>query len=68
MEQDNNELIEEVKAFDDGFAEGVFVVPSLTKVKVRALEEYCQKKGVSIDLLDEQEILEFVEKVEGEYE
>ncbi|MFD1173923.1 hypothetical protein [Oceanobacillus picturae] len=66
MERSNKKLIEQMKVFDDTFEDGVFVIPSTTKVKVRALSEYCQKKGISVESLSEEEILQFVEKVREE--
>jgi hypothetical protein len=68
LKKDIRRLIEEIKAFDDRFPDGVYAIPKTTKVKVRALEEYCQKKGFLIDSLDEKEIFQFVERVEGEHE
>lgn len=68
MEKDIRGLNEKIETFEKGFPDGVYAIPMTTKVKVRALEEYCQKKGVSIDSLDEKEILQFVEIVEGEHE
>lgn len=67
MEQDNKKIIEEIKAFEEGFPDGIYATPTTKKVKVRALINYCKKEGISIDSLDEKTILELVEKVD-EYE
>lgn len=56
------DLYKEIKFFDDHFEDGVFAIPDGKKVKVRALYEYCKKKGVvAPDELSEEELKMFVE-------
>lgn len=45
----DEKLIKEMEEFDDAFPDGVFAVPrnlNEPRVKVKALLDYCQEKGV----------------------
>ena len=46
--------------FDENFEDGVFVIPSDKKVKVRALISYCKENNKSISDLSEDEMSNFI--------
>jgi hypothetical protein len=51
--------------FDDGFPDGVFAIPRNPKeprVKVRALFDYCEARGMTPEDLTEEEMEQFLER------
>lgn len=45
-----NEMINQMKNFDNNFLDGVFAIPQPSnepRVKVRALHDYCKEKGIT---------------------
>lgn len=61
----DEKLIKEMESFDDTFPDGVFAIPrnpNDPKVKVRALWDYCKKKGIDIESISEEEIKQFLTK------
>lgn len=60
----NEKLIKEIEEFDNAFPDGVFAVPRNPKdsrVKVRALWDYCKEKGVDPEDLSEEEMKQFLQ-------
>jgi hypothetical protein len=60
----DKKLIKEIEEFDNAFPDGVYTVPrnpKEPKVKVRALWDYCKRKGVEPKDLSREEIGEFLE-------
>lgn len=56
-------LMEEILDFDDAFPDGVFVIPrpaNEPKVKIRALADYCESKGVLPTDLTSEEMERFL--------
>jgi hypothetical protein len=60
----DKKMIEEMEQFDDSFPDGVYAVPrspGMPKVKVRALWDYCQEKGVEPKDLSQEEMEKFLD-------
>jgi len=58
-----NEMMNQIKEFDESFPDGVFSLPRPSKeprVKVRALHDYCKEKGVAPEELSNAEIERFL--------
>ncbi|RFU62739.1 hypothetical protein [Bacillus sp. V59.32b] len=56
-------LREQIEKFDDAFPDGVYAFPpdpDAPKVKIRALGEYCKKKGIEAKDLSEAEMKQFL--------
>ncbi|MFF2877765.1 hypothetical protein ACFVR2_15720 [Gottfriedia sp. NPDC057991] len=56
-------MLDEMRKFEKGFPDGVFIEPNRTsepKVKVKALYEYCRKKGLKPKDLTEKEREQFL--------
>lgn len=56
-------LKDEMQEFDDAFPDGVFVIPrpvNEQKVKIRALADYCESKGVLPTDLTPEEMERFI--------
>ncbi|MGO4271810.1 hypothetical protein AB4Z22_18550 [Paenibacillus sp. TAF58] len=56
-------MIKELEEFDDAFPNGVFAVPrnpNEPQVKVRALAEYCDSRGITPQDLTEEEWEQFL--------
>ncbi|MGG0175272.1 hypothetical protein [Gottfriedia acidiceleris] len=56
-------MLDEMRKFEKGFPDGVYVEPNLTsepKVKVKALYEYCRKRGLKPKDLTEKEREQFL--------
>lgn len=56
-------LREESKEFEKGFPDGVYVAPGSSKeprIKMKALFEYCMKKGVDPEDLTDEEREQFI--------
>lgn len=51
---------DKIKEFDDNFPDGIFVIPSQKKVKIRALYNYCKGKGVTPNQLTKEEMKCFI--------
>ncbi|WP_026674121.1 hypothetical protein [Alkalihalobacterium bogoriense] len=51
-----------IKNFEVGFKDGVYAVPSNTKIKVRALYKFCKENNIAPDELTEEQIAQFIEK------
>lgn len=58
-----NDMISQIKKFDNGFPDGVFAIQRPSKeprVKVRALHDYCKIKGITPDKLSRSEMERFL--------
>jgi len=53
----------DIEDFDDEFPDGVFAIPRNPKVrvKVRALHDYCEAKGITPSELTKDEMEQFLE-------
>ncbi|WP_449598737.1 hypothetical protein [Niallia sp. Marseille-Q9988] len=61
---DKKRMIEEMIKFDDSFPDGIFAISCRTgepKVKVRALWDFCQKKGLKPSQLSSGEMELFLD-------
>jgi hypothetical protein len=59
----DEKLIKEIEEFDNAFPNGIFAIPRNPKdprVKVRALRDYCDSKGVKPKDLTEEEMKQFL--------
>lgn len=58
-----NEMMNQIKKFDNSFPDGVFAIPRTSKeprVKVRALHDYYKEKGVTPTELSDAELERFL--------
>lgn len=58
-----NMLSDDIDKFDDIFSDGIYAFPpdpKAPKVKIRALDEYCRKKGVEPKELSKEEMKKFL--------
>ncbi|MFC0186740.1 hypothetical protein ACFFJY_00500 [Fictibacillus aquaticus] len=53
-----------INAFEEGFPDGIYTEPqpSDPKLKVKAMYEYCDKKGITPEELSEEEMQQFLNK------
>ena len=63
MNEKEFEMLKKMEAFEEGFPDGVYAIPSGPndpKVKVKALFEYCKEKGVDPEDLTDEEREQFL--------
>ncbi|WP_422406926.1 MULTISPECIES: hypothetical protein [Gammaproteobacteria] len=63
MSSNNDSLMKQMEDFEAGFPDGVYVAPSNKdepKIKVKALCEYCKKRGVDPQDLTDAEREQFL--------
>lgn len=60
----DEKLIKEIEEFDDAFPDGIFAIPrnpNEPRVRVRALMDYCEKRGVESNELSPEEMEQFLD-------
>ena len=66
ISKDENVIRKEIEEFENGFPDGVYVIPrdpKAPKVKVRALHNYCKEKGIRPENLTSEEMEKFLEQI-----
>lgn len=60
---DNSKVIKEIKEFEDGFPDGIYVIQRIAgepRLNVRAMYKYCHEKGINPNDLNDEEMERFL--------